>query len=108
MASGLHAVRRAQSDSGLRLACASGGRPRSVRRLGDGALRSDGVLVSDVEWLMRYLGRETDERLRAELLPNGATAHNAVCPTQPLRMRIQELQQIAGAGQRTHAWAGRP
>ena len=53
-----------------------------------------GIRVSDVDWLLQYLGRVTDEQLRAGLLSSGATPDEASCYTKALRMRIQQLQQL--------------
>lgn len=54
------------------------------------------IRVSDVQWLMRYLGRLTDEQMRAGLLASGATPDEASCYTKALRMRIEQLRQVAG------------
>jgi hypothetical protein len=55
-----------------------------------------GIGVSDVRWLMQYLGRITDEQLRDGLVASGAvTADEADCYTMALRMRIEELRDIA-------------
>jgi hypothetical protein len=51
--------------------------------------------VSDVRWLMEYLGRISDAQLRNGLLSSGATADEAYCFTMALRMRIEELRDIA-------------
>jgi hypothetical protein len=59
---------------------------------------AEGIRVSDVSWLMQYLGRVTDEQLRAGLLASGATPDEASCYTKALRMRIRQLQQV-GAGE---------
>ena len=54
-----------------------------------------GIRVSDVSWLMQYLGRVTDEQLQAGLEASGATPKVASCYTQALRMRIRQLEQVA-------------
>ena len=54
-----------------------------------------GIRVSDVRWLMQYLGRLTDEQLTTGLLASGAMPDVASCYTKALRMRIQQLEQVA-------------
>jgi hypothetical protein len=58
---------------------------------------AEGIRVSDVRWLMQYLGRVTDEQLRAGLAASGATPDEAYCYTKALRMRIGQLEQV-GSG----------
>jgi hypothetical protein len=55
------------------------------------------IRVSDVAWLLRYLGRITDDQLRAGLAASGATPEEVDSFTASLRNRIQQLQRIAGA-----------
>ncbi len=82
--------------------------PKFVRGVDDGQVKfgfkglhtknlATGIRVSDVRWLMQYLGRVTDEQLRAGLLASGATPDEASCYTKALRMRIGELERV-GAG----------
>jgi hypothetical protein len=54
-----------------------------------------GNTPADVQWLMRYLGRLSDEQLRDGLVASGATPDEAYCYTTALRMRIEELREIA-------------
>jgi hypothetical protein len=54
------------------------------------------ITVSDVQWLLQYLGRITDEQIRIGLAASGATAKETACYTQALRQRIEMLQQTAG------------
>jgi len=54
-----------------------------------------GVRVSDVQWLLQYLGRITDDQLRTGLKASGATASEADCFTVALRDRINQLKSIA-------------
>jgi hypothetical protein len=56
---------------------------------------ADGIRVSDVGWLMKYLGKVTDEQLQAGLAASGATPEMASCYTKALRMRIRQLEQVA-------------
>ena len=56
---------------------------------------TDDVRVSDIRWLMRYLGRLTDSQLRAGLRASGANRHEQACFARALRYRIQQLQQVA-------------
>jgi hypothetical protein len=80
--------------------------PDFVRRVRDGHVEfgfkglhtrnlAEGIRVSDVSWLMQYLGRVTDEQLQAGLVASGATPEMASCYTNALRMRIRQLEQIA-------------
>jgi hypothetical protein len=54
-----------------------------------------GIQVSDVAWLMRYLGRITDAQLRAGLRASGATPDETECFTRAVRTRIDELRRVA-------------
>jgi hypothetical protein len=54
-----------------------------------------GIGVSDVRWLLQYLGRLSDAQLHAGLIASGATPDQAYCYTKALRMRIDQLQEIA-------------
>ena len=53
------------------------------------------VEISDVQWLLHYLGRITDEQIRRGLAASGATSHQTECYTRALRQRIQQLEHIA-------------
>jgi hypothetical protein len=52
------------------------------------------VTARDIGWLMQYLGRLTDGQIRGGLLASGATAEEASCYTEALRMRIRDLAGI--------------
>jgi hypothetical protein len=54
-----------------------------------------GIRVSDVQWLMQYLGRITDDQLRAGLQASGATPEEVGTFTQSLRDRINQLKNVA-------------
>jgi hypothetical protein len=56
---------------------------------------AEGIRVSDVAWLMQYLGKVTDAQLRAGLAASGATPDMASCYTRALRMRISQLEKVA-------------
>jgi hypothetical protein len=62
-----------------------------------------GIQVSDVAWLMRYLGRITDTQLRAGLRASGATAEETECFTRAVRARITQLRRVVDAGKRPAA-----
>ncbi len=53
------------------------------------------VRVSDVQWLLQYLGRITDDQLRKGLESSGATPEEVASFTSSLRNRISQLQRIA-------------
>ena len=57
-----------------------------------------GIQVSDVAWLMRYLGRVTDSQLRAGLRASGGTPDETECFTRAVRARITELRRVVDAG----------
>jgi len=55
----------------------------------------EGIQVSDVKWLMQYLGRITDAQLRAGLQASGASSQEVECFTHSLRDRINQLKNVA-------------
>lgn len=56
------------------------------------------ILVEDVRWLCLYLGRITDDQLRAALKASGATPEETESFTASLRARITQLQAVSAAG----------
>jgi hypothetical protein len=52
------------------------------------------IRVDDVVWLCRYLGRITDDQLRAALTASGATAEETDAFAASLRDRITQLQRV--------------
>jgi hypothetical protein len=64
----------------------------------DGKHKSDmreGIRVSDITWLLRYLGRVTDPQLRAGLKASGATDDEVKCFASAIRDRINFLKNAA-------------
>jgi len=55
----------------------------------------ESITVKDVAWLCRYLGRITDEQLRAALRASGATPEDVESFTASLRARITQLLRVA-------------
>lgn len=53
------------------------------------------IRVSDIAWLLGYLGRITDDQMRAGLASSGATPEEIELFTASLRDRIGQLQQVA-------------
>ncbi len=53
-----------------------------------------GIRVSDVQWIMQYLSRITDEQLRAGLRASGATPEEVECFTRALRDRLGQLTNV--------------
>jgi hypothetical protein len=53
------------------------------------------ITKSDVQWLLTYLGRITDEQIRRGLTASGASPVEADCFTRALRERIEQLRQAA-------------
>jgi len=56
---------------------------------------SKGIRVSDVQWLMPYLGRVTDDQIRQGLTTSGATPDQVGCFWRALRDRIEQLRRVA-------------
>jgi hypothetical protein len=54
------------------------------------------ISASDLKWLLQYLGRITDDQLRAGLQSSGARPEEVECFTQSLRDRINQMKRIAG------------
>jgi len=52
------------------------------------------IRKGDVQWLMQYLGRITDDQLRAGLKASGATGEEVECFTRSIRERINQLKAI--------------
>jgi hypothetical protein len=52
------------------------------------------IRVEDVRWLCRYLGRVTDDQLRAALVASGATPDETASFTASLRARIEQLRAL--------------
>lgn len=57
------------------------------------------IRVSDIQWLLKYLGRITDDQIRAGLVACGATPEETALFTQSLRDRIGQLQRVAQGSQ---------
>jgi hypothetical protein len=57
-----------------------------------------GITVDDLRWLVPYLGRITDEEIRAGLTASGATPRQTTCWAESLRNRIQQVQAVARTG----------
>jgi len=53
------------------------------------------IRVSDVRWLLRYLGRIGDRQIRRGLERSGATQHEVALYSQAIRQRIQQLETVA-------------
>ena len=54
------------------------------------------IRVSDVKWLLQYLGRVTDDQFRDGLRASGATPNEVECFTLSMRERINQMKRIAG------------
>ena len=54
-----------------------------------------GIHVSDVQWLMTYLGAITNEQIRAGLKASGANEHEIDCFAGSVRSRIEQLRKVA-------------
>jgi hypothetical protein len=56
-------------------------------------LTSD-ITLPDVQWLLQYLGRISDEQIRIGLTASGATPEETDCYASALRQRIETLQKV--------------
>jgi hypothetical protein len=56
-----------------------------------------GIRAGDVPWLMLYLGKVTDEQIRAALEASGATPEETQCFGPAVRERIEQLRKVAGS-----------
>jgi hypothetical protein len=56
----------------------------------------DGIKLSDVKWLVQYIGRITDKQLRDALETSGATPEEVECFTKAIRERLDQLIRNAG------------
>jgi hypothetical protein len=54
-----------------------------------------GIRVSDVQWLMAYLGAITDDQIRTGLKASGANEHEVECFASSVRSRIEQLRKVA-------------
>jgi hypothetical protein len=53
---------------------------------------SDDIRISDMRWLLQYLGRITDEQLREGLQASGANADEVNCFARAIRERINQIK----------------
>lgn len=55
----------------------------------------DDIRITDVKWLLGYIGRITDAQIRAGLDASGATREEVDCFAMALRERINQLRNVA-------------
>lgn len=82
--------------------------PEFLRHKEDGSLRwgyngkhrsaLTDITVSDIQWLMQYLGKVTDDQIRTGLEASGAKPEEVKCYSHALRQRIEQLRQVAPEG----------
>jgi hypothetical protein len=53
---------------------------------------TQGIRISDMRWLIQYLGQITDDQLRAGLQASGATPDEVECFTKAIRTRIDQIK----------------
>jgi hypothetical protein len=53
---------------------------------------SQDIRISDMRWLIQYLGQITDEQLRAGLQASGAAPEEVACFTRSIRERINQIK----------------
>jgi len=58
----------------------------------------DDIRMSDVKWLLRYLGRITDRQITTGLQASGATAAETHCFAQAMRNRIEQMKRVTKTG----------
>jgi hypothetical protein len=61
---------------------------------------TNGIRAGDVRWLLQYLGRVSDEQIRAGLEASGSLPEERDCFAKAVRERITQLQQVAGVTER--------
>jgi hypothetical protein len=66
----------------------------SGQRTGDIA---GGIRVSDVAWLLKYLGRLTESQIASAVRASGGTDEEATCFTRALMDRLAQLRAIAAS-----------
>jgi hypothetical protein len=59
---------------------------------------NQGIRTADVRWLMSYMGRVTDNQLRAALNASGATREEVSCFTGAIRERLNQLRSASSPG----------
>jgi hypothetical protein len=52
------------------------------------------IRISDVKWLLRYVGRITDRQIKTGLAASGATATENHCFAQAIRNRIEQMKRV--------------
>jgi hypothetical protein len=57
---------------------------------------TDGITLSDVQWILQYVGRISDEQLRAGLRASGATPSEVEVFTSAIRARIDQMRAVIG------------
>jgi hypothetical protein len=62
-----------------------------------GSFKND-IRVSDLKWLLQYVGRITDDQFRDGLRASGATPDEVECFTRSLRERINQMKRISADG----------
>jgi hypothetical protein len=55
----------------------------------------EGIKVSDVRWLLKYVGRISDTQIRDGLIASGASQEELKCFLAAIRDRIQRLVEVA-------------
>jgi hypothetical protein len=56
-----------------------------------------GIRAGEVPWLMMYLGKLTDEQIRAAAQASGAAPDETACYTRAVRERIEQLRKVASS-----------
>lgn len=80
--------------------------PKFIRGIEDGHVKfgfsgkhdgdfKDDITISDVRWIMKYIGRLTNSQLRSGLRASGATTHEEQCFVRAIDERIRQLRRVA-------------
>jgi len=54
------------------------------------------ITVSDIRWLLQFLGKITDDQIRTGLAASGNPPRDVECYARSIRQRIRQLQRVAG------------
>jgi hypothetical protein len=55
---------------------------------------AEGIRISDVEWLLRTLGRLSDAQIAAAVAASGGSPDEVACFTRALRARLEKLAEV--------------
>jgi hypothetical protein len=59
------------------------------------------ITISDVRWILQYIGRITDRQIVAGLQASGASSAEVQCFAKAIRQRIQQMQRLVDGASRS-------